>query len=89
MSSTLSSQASLSVLSPSAGSPHLPWLPLVKGTLAWSSASAKPSGRPLPYKDLGSVIHIRVDRIKMTNPIKGNDVTDSGSITPVGDRYAV
>ena len=28
------------------------------------------------YHDLGSVIHIRVDRIKMTNPIKGNIVTD-------------
>lgn len=28
------------------------------------------------YKDLGRVIHIRVDGIQMTNPLKGNVVTD-------------
>jgi len=28
------------------------------------------------YKDLGRVIHIRVDAIRMTNPLKGNVVTD-------------
>ncbi|MEO8024038.1 hypothetical protein [Polaromonas sp.] len=28
------------------------------------------------YKDLGRVVHIRVDAIRMTNPLKGNVVTD-------------
>jgi hypothetical protein len=28
------------------------------------------------YKDLGRVVHIRIDRIQMTNPLKGNVVTD-------------
>ena len=28
------------------------------------------------YKDLGRVVHIRVDQIRMTNPLKGNVVTD-------------
>jgi hypothetical protein len=28
------------------------------------------------YKDLGRVIHIRVDSIRMINPLKGNVVTD-------------
>ena len=28
------------------------------------------------YKDLGRVIHIRVDSIRMINPLKGNAVTD-------------
>lgn len=28
------------------------------------------------YKDLGSVVHIRVDSIRMINPLKGNVVTD-------------
>lgn len=28
------------------------------------------------YKDLGRVVHIRVDRIEITNPLKGNVVTD-------------
>ena len=28
------------------------------------------------YKDLGSVVHIRVDAIRMKNPLKGNIVTD-------------
>lgn len=28
------------------------------------------------YKDLGRVVHIRVDQIRMTNPLKGNEVTD-------------
>jgi hypothetical protein len=28
------------------------------------------------YKDLGRVVHIRVDGIRMTNPLKGNVVTD-------------
>lgn len=28
------------------------------------------------YKDLGKVVHVRVDAIRMTNPLKGNVVTD-------------
>jgi hypothetical protein len=28
------------------------------------------------YNDLGAVVHIRVDGIKMKNPIKGNVITD-------------
>ncbi|AKZ64662.1 hypothetical protein F506_20175 [Herbaspirillum hiltneri N3] len=28
------------------------------------------------YKDLGQVIHVRIDGIRMRNPIKGNIVTD-------------
>lgn len=28
------------------------------------------------YKDLGRVVHIRVDQIQMINPLKGNVVTD-------------
>lgn len=28
------------------------------------------------YKDIGTVVHIRVDRVRMTNPLKGNVVTD-------------
>jgi hypothetical protein len=28
------------------------------------------------YDDLGEVVHIRIDQIKMANPIKGNEITD-------------
>ena len=28
------------------------------------------------YKDLGTVVHVRVDAIRMTNPLKGNVITD-------------
>lgn len=28
------------------------------------------------YKDLGQVVHVRIDGIRMRNPIKGNIVTD-------------
>lgn len=28
------------------------------------------------YDDLGEVIHIRIDQIKMANPTKGNEITD-------------
>ena len=28
------------------------------------------------YKDLGKVVHVRVDAIRMTNPLKGNVITD-------------
>jgi hypothetical protein len=28
------------------------------------------------YDDLGEVIHIRIDQVKMINPIKGNEITD-------------
>ena len=28
------------------------------------------------YKDLGRVVHLRVDKIQMKNPVKGNMITD-------------